>query len=358
MSDFTKALDALVAEFKVAGWDLDANLLPGLTAHEITGFEQRIGFHLPTEMRELYLWHDGATGTFTPDQYTDVADGFFTGYRFLPLGEVVSLYEYYVERNMLTPAQLEKCLLPFHRNGGVDVYLIECSDNKARAGRIYDFMKEHDNPRAVYTSLTSMIATLRECLAKGAIKVDVDGNRHEDRNLIRPIAHQLNPGLKCWRPEKVKKPRSEMTDEERRKDMMRQRRRIARSPLETSARFIVDHRTPGQIRIFTETNRGTLTLYSVVPDSKAPPQLTSMRKQVEQWQTPIEIVDVTEGSHDSIEGDFQPIDPTRREAATYELKDQPNGKVRLFHRYSWGRKFLWEGKLDDMPPRWREEFSG
>lgn len=57
---------------------LHANLRGAATLREVEGAERALGVPLPAELRELYAWHDGQTGSGTfPAHGKSVAEGFF-----------------------------------------------------------------------------------------------------------------------------------------------------------------------------------------------------------------------------------------------------------------------------------------
>jgi hypothetical protein len=152
-----------------------------LSAKKIDDLTREFGFELPTEVEDLYKWHNGMR-----EEDRETHRLLYYHY-FLPLEEALDLHQNFLESDYIE----EKGLLPLFEFEG-EYYAACCTSQKQELAPIYFLY--HDET-IVYDSLTAMLSSILECYQTGAYSpiLDEDGEPLANEVLATQIKLKWNP---------------------------------------------------------------------------------------------------------------------------------------------------------------------
>jgi hypothetical protein len=180
MSILTEALEELENWLSDNYPDKAASLPPGLTPEEIDSLAENLSFELPTEIRELYEWHDGSGnfGILLSNHTMDERPGF------LSLEKAVDNSEVDEAGHITQRLGIDG----FHLFPEFErwVHFSVCKNSEESPIWIVT-----DDPyiRLGYTSITSMILTTLECYQTGILEI---GNYLYDEEEFLEVWNQNN----------------------------------------------------------------------------------------------------------------------------------------------------------------------
>ena len=103
MTPLESALSAWIAFHGELGVDMQAYLLPPATEKQVVAVEEKIGYRLPEDLRELYKIANGQWVMYDDDESLITVDGearwapLFGNYEFLTLDRALERYEFYLD---------------------------------------------------------------------------------------------------------------------------------------------------------------------------------------------------------------------------------------------------------------------
>jgi cell wall assembly regulator SMI1 len=155
-------------------------LQPGLSVQEIEKLERQYSVHLPSDIKAIYEWHDGA-------RYgaTDPGDNFIPLHRFVPLEEMLkreaaranrpaAWFRDAVARTVFGYRDRWFCLLD---DGGGNGCFFDLTRQPSQ-GAIFCTFTE-DNELTYFPSLKNLMAGVATCYAQGAYHVKIARSRLE-----------------------------------------------------------------------------------------------------------------------------------------------------------------------------------
>jgi cell wall assembly regulator SMI1 len=167
------------------------SLRVGLSDMELRDFEKALDWRLPQEAKDLFRWRNGVRvpqDGLLDDIY------FFPGYYLLSVSEALEHMGTHVELG-LWPRQW----FPIFGSGGGDFHVLDCGRGDERSSPVVWFIRGEPKHWDSYVSLTTMMDSLAEGFAEGALYVDEAGFLEMDERRYAPIARKHNPDLELWR---------------------------------------------------------------------------------------------------------------------------------------------------------------
>ncbi len=157
MAELVTRLDAWLREYRPAYY---ANLLPGLTAEELVGFERRLGVTLPSSFCVLYQWRNG--------QFHD--DPSFRGNRYwMCAGDIArtkELMDSLIGADF-EPGWWQRSWVPFLHNGGGDHLCIDTAGTGSGSpGQLVEFWHDAPHRPVVAPSLESWLHNFIQSLER------------------------------------------------------------------------------------------------------------------------------------------------------------------------------------------------
>lgn len=212
MLDFHKHLNFIGEWLKHYQPDYYSALQPGLSRSELESFLEPLPFLLPTELYELYQWHDGMMPL---DIGTDIFDGspyqLFPGYTFNPIQDAIDLRSEIADdvgALLLEKMRDEDGIWIEHsgilNNYFLPIFTLDCKEHilifgtkdKFEVSPLFRFLSEGDL-NFWYDDLASMMQTISACYQVGAYYnfeyVDGEKEIRCNEKLAEEIRIQYNP---------------------------------------------------------------------------------------------------------------------------------------------------------------------
>lgn len=165
-------------------------LQEGLSIDDIGSITEDLTIRLPTDLKELYTWHNGTDKT---DGYILGDVDFFPGFHFLPLEDAIAHYWKFVK-----DLRWEASWFPVFGNGGGDFFVVQCQEIPMEHAPVLGFMIGTDQIEIEYQSIESMLHTLSECYKRGIYHLSPEGYIESSIHEEAIVSNIINPGLSRW----------------------------------------------------------------------------------------------------------------------------------------------------------------
>lgn len=175
-----RGLEAIKAWHRHNETGVDQSLQPGREPSRLslTLLSLSHGCRLTQELKTLWSWHDGDTGS----------EPFIWYHDFLPLNRAILEYQWLIVNPLV---RWDPDYIPIASFQG-EWFGAYCGSNSEVAGPILHYFLE-DEPRITAINLTTFIATMAEVLESGAVQWE-NGGMVEDIAKVATIHQAKNPG--------------------------------------------------------------------------------------------------------------------------------------------------------------------
>ena len=150
------------------------------------------GLHLPipTELLEIYEWHDGIDAT-TGAPLDDLH--LFPGFYLLSASDASTNYLAFREDRRWNAAWL-----PVFANGGGDFYAVVCRDKHGDWGQVVHFRIDEVNHPSEFSSLNAFLGTIAAAYRTGVFFVDEHGYLEMADGAWIELASRMNQDMEYW----------------------------------------------------------------------------------------------------------------------------------------------------------------
>jgi hypothetical protein len=182
MSELTNGLDRIYSRLRTQVPHRVSSMKPGLSRSEINEMVQVLPFNIPSEVRELYQWHDGGS---------DCWNFLFENYEFPSLKSAIYLYQEelkQVQQDYPEVAKLFQFRLPLFQNPDSGVLLTVLPDGE-NGSPVYVHDIECSNHEIRYHNLTNLILHAAEWYENVTL--------HEDGREFN-VEFNVNSDTKIW----------------------------------------------------------------------------------------------------------------------------------------------------------------
>ena len=183
-------LDVILSYLKELTRPVIERLEEGLSHEEIDRYLSKVSLTGTQDLYELFSWRNG-TKVQKGDRLDDLH--FFPGFYFMAFEDAISQYAL-----IKSDVRWKLGWFPIFSNDGGDFYVVDLANGSANESPVIGFMVNDSEHRIEYQSLTTMVATIRECFEKEVFFVDKNGYQEANDREHAKIARKNNPTVSLW----------------------------------------------------------------------------------------------------------------------------------------------------------------